>query len=100
MADHESLKMAECPVADCHDRVDRIDKRIDGKVSWRILVITVTILTGTFGIFLENKVESIELNSKAIAVLEERSRSIKETVKSGVREVFEELKNERGSLGE
>lgn len=91
----QDINISECPVSDCHDRVERLGKEIDKKVSWRILVIMISILIGTVGVFIEGKVESIELHSRAIARLEERTRDIQEMVKVSVREVMLEFMEER-----
>lgn len=84
-------KLYTCPVSECHDRVGRMDKAIKGKVSWSTLLIIFTIVSGILGLFIDNKLNAIDNNSKAIIILEERSKDIKDVIKVSVKEAMTEF---------
>lgn len=88
----------ECPSQECHNRVERIDRILSGKVSWRMLIVMSMITSATISFFIDNKLCAIENSTIAIAILEERTSNIKKIVKEGVREAYKEILKE-GKMG-
>ena len=74
-------------------RILRVEECMRKKISWKSFLILLSIFGGIFSIFVENRLDTIEVNSKAIGVLEERTSNIKGVVKEGVREVLLEMQS-------